>query len=480
MKMATSRVSALLCVAMVLPVLGQAPAKPVDTPIDRPDILKQYDEAIDQVAERAMQSVVEIEVTGFGKSESDDDSQDEQTLQRQRAIGSGVVVDPDGYIITNNHVVAGALRIRVIVSPPTVDLLTGHIQLSNPQRVYEAKLIGTNRYADLAVIKIEAHDLPAIALPELFHVHLGQTVIAIGAPQGLDHTITKGIVSAVGRQPELDRPMVYVQTDAPINPGNSGGPLVDRDGNLIGINTFIYSSTGGSEGLGFAIPEPVVRFVYLELKARGMVPSVTIGAHAQTITPDLALALKLPQDHGVIFSDIEAHGPAAQAGVRIKDIVATIDGVPIDSFPKYTAYLYIHKRGTPLRIEVLRDDKRIALSLTAIDLLPTVESLSDLVNPRRDLIPSLGIFVLDLNDLIAAALPGLRSKHGAVVAGLLAGEPATVANLEVGDVIRSINGKSLNSSEELREQLANFKPGDSVALEVERQSTLQYVAFEIE
>ena len=259
MKIATSYVSVLLCVAMVMPVLGQTSAKPADTSIDRSDILKQYDQAIDQVAERAMQSVVEIEVAGFGKPESDDDNQDEQTLQRQRAIGSGVVVDPDGYIITNNHVVAGALRIRVIVSPPTVDLLTGHIQLSNPQRVYEAKLIGTNRYADLAVIKIEAHDLPAIALPELFHVHLGQTVHCDRGAQGLDHTITKGIVSAVGRQPELDRPMVYVQTDAPINPGNSGGPLVDRDGNLIGINTFIYSSTGGSEGLGFAIPEPVVR-----------------------------------------------------------------------------------------------------------------------------------------------------------------------------------------------------------------------------
>jgi serine protease Do len=480
MKISTSPISTLLWVAMAFPVVGQTPSKPAGASADRPDILRQYDDAIDEVAERAMHSVVEIEVTGFGKSDNDDNGQDEQTLQRQRAIGSGVIVDPDGYIVTNNHVVAGALRIRVIVSPTTVELLSGHIQLANPQRVYEAKLIGANRYADLAVIKIDAHDLPAIALPELFHVRLGQTVIAIGAPQGLDHTITKGIVSAVGRQPELDRPMVYVQTDAPINPGNSGGPLVDRDGNLIGINTFIYSSNGGSEGLGFAIPEPVVRFVYLELKARGVVSSVTIGAHAQTITPDLALALKLPQDHGVILSDIEANGPAALAGLQPKDVVATIDGVPIDSFPKYTAYLYIHKRGAPLRIEILRDDKRITFSLAAIDLLPTVESLSDLVNPRRDMIPSLGIFVLDLNDLIAAALPGLRSKRGAVVAGLLAGEPATVANLEVGDVIRSINGKTINTTDELRQQLAIFKPGDSVALEVERQSTLQYVAFEIE
>jgi len=271
-----------------------------------------------------------------------------------------------------------------------------------------------------------------------------------------------------------------VQTDAPINPGNSGGPLVDRDGNLVGLNTFIYSSGGGSEGLGFAIPEPVVRFVYHELKAHGFVLAVTIGAHAQTITPDLAAGLKLPQDHGVIVSDIDTGGPAAKAGLRPGDIVERIDGVLIDSFPKYTAFLYLHKRETPLRMDVLRDGKPVALSITPIDSLPLVDSLSDLANPRKDLIPSLGIFVIDLNDVIAAALPGLRSKHGVVVAGVLSGEPATLSNLDTGDVILSMNGKSLRTSDELRKQLADLKPGDSVAFQVERQSLVQYVAFEVE
>jgi serine protease Do len=480
MKTTTFILAALLLFSGWAPIFGQSGQTLTGTSTDRSNILQQYDEAIDEVAEKAMHSVVEIEVTGFGKPEDDDASQDPQTLQRQRAIGSGVIVDPDGYIVTNNHVVAGALRIRVIVAPATVELVLGHTQLANQQRIYEAKLIGTNKYADLAVIKIEAHGLPVIPLPELFHVRLGQTVIAIGSPQGLDHTITKGIVSAVGRQPELDRPMVYVQTDAPINPGNSGGPLIDRDGNLIGINTFIYSSGGGSEGLGFAIPEPVVRFVYLELKAHGFVPSVTIGAHAQTITPDLAAGLKLPQDHGVIFSDIDAGGPAAAAGLQPRDIVELMDGIPIDSFPKYTAFLYMHKRGTPLRMEVLRDGKPVSLSLTPVDTPPAVDSLSDLTNPRKDFIPSLGIFVLDLDDRLISALPGLRSQHGVVVAGVLAGEPAILANLEVGDVIRSMNGKPLHTSDELRQQLATFKTGDSVAFEIERQSAVQYVAFEIE
>jgi serine protease Do len=480
MKISALLVLLLPCLAVPLSAHSQESPKSANASTPQTGILREYDQAIDQVAERAMQSVVKIEVTGFGKPESGSEEEDDQTLRRQRAIGSGVIVDPDGYIVTNNHVVAGALRIRVIVSPATVELVTGHTQLSNPQRVYEAKLIGTNRYADLAVVKIEAHDLPALNLPELFSVRLGETVLAIGAPQGLDHTVTKGIVSAVGRQPDLDRPMVYVQTDAPINPGNSGGPLVDRDGNLVGINTFIYSTGGGSEGLGFAIPEPVVRFVYHELKAHGFVLAVTIGAHAQTITPDLAAGLKLPQDHGVIVSDIDAGGPAAKAGLRPGDIVERIDGVLIDSFPKYTAFLYLHKREASLRMDVLRDGKPVVLSITPIDSLPLVDSLSDLANPRKDLIPSLGIFVIDLNDVIAGALPGLRSKHGVVVAGVLSGEPATLSNLDTGDVILSMNGKSLSTSDELRKQLADLKPGDSVAFQVERQSVVQYVAFEVE
>jgi serine protease Do len=442
-------------------------------------ILEQYDQAIDAVAERAMQSVVQIEVTGYGTPESQQGKDDnDQTLERQRSTGSGVIVDPDGYIVTNNHVVQGALRIRVILGPTTVALKIGGTKLANPQHVYEAKLIGTNLYSDLAVIKIDATDLPSISLPELYQVRLGQTVLAIGAPQGLDHTVTKGIVSAVGRQPEVDRPMVYVQTDAPINPGNSGGPLVDRDGNLIGINTFIYSTGGGSEGLGFAIPEPVVRFVYHELRVHGVVRAVTIGAHVQAITATLAAGLKLPQDWGVIVADIDEDSPASHAGLQPGDIVTSIDFLPIDSVPKYTAFLYMHQRGKPLRMEVLRNGKTIALSMEPVDAPPAVNSLSDLINPRRDLIATLGIFVIDMN--ASAPEAGVRSTHGVIVAGILGEQPATLANLQVGDIISSANGKPISSTEEFRRVLASFKPGDSVVLSVERQSVMMYVPFEME
>ena len=468
-------------IALVLPAKAQEAQQ--QTAAAEPSILEQYDQAIDKVAERAMESVVRIEVTGFGVPERDSDkdqTSDQQTLERQRSIGSGVIVSPDGYIVTNNHVVQGALRIRVILAKATVELMMGNTRLASPQHVYEAKLIGANRYSDLAVIKINATGLPAIPLPEYYQVHLGQTVIAIGAPEGLDHTVTKGIVSAAGRQPELDRPMVYVQTDAPINPGNSGGPLVDRNGNLVGINTFIYTSGGGSEGLGFAIPEPVVRFVYNELKEHGIVRGVTIGAHAQTITAPLAAGLKLPQDWGVIITDVDEGRPAARAGVQPGDIVKTIDGLPVDSFPKYTAFLYMHRRGAPLHMVVLRKGSPVTLSITPIDAPPAVDNLSDLIDPKKDLVAALGIFVLDLDDSLADAMPSLRSKRGVIVAGLLSEEPATFADLQVGDVVRAVNGKSVSNADDFRKSLAGFNPGDSVVLEVERQSVLMYVAFEME
>jgi serine protease Do len=461
----------MACAVLSLPLQGQE---------QNPSILKDYDHAIDQVAERAMQSVVKIEVTGYGVPESDKDDEQQPALVRQRSIGSGVIVDPDGYIITNNHVVAGALRIRVIIAPATVELVSGNTQLHNPQRIYDAKLIGATHYADLALIKVDAKGLPFIPLPEKFHFRLGQTVVAIGAPEGLDHTVTKGIISAVGRQPEADRPMVYVQTDAPINPGNSGGPLIDRNGDLVGINTFIVTSGGGSEGLGFAIPEPLVRAVYYELKEHGIVPTVTIGAHAQSITPALAAGLKLPQDWGVILSDIDPGGPAAAAGLQKKDIVIAMDGLPVDSLPKYTALLYIHKRTSAIKMDVLRDGKPATANVTPVNAPPLVENLSDLIKPDRDLIAPLGIFVMDLKHSEVGAMLNLRSDSGVLVIGLLGGEPAVAADLSVGDVIRAVNGKPLENSQELRQTLAGFKAGDAVVLEVERQSVLQYVAFEME
>jgi serine protease Do len=424
-----------------------------------------------------MLSVVEIEVSGYGPPEKASDS---QIIERQRGVGSGVIVDPSGYIMTNNHVVAGAQRIRVLLSPATVEMSTQGEGIIRHQRTYAAKLIGTARFADLALIKIDAQDLPAIPLPADFTVRLGQTVLAIGTPEGLDHTLTKGVVSAVGRQPETDNPMVYIQTDAPINPGNSGGPLIDRDGNLVGINTFIFTQGGGSEGLGFAIPQPIVRFVYEELRAHGRVRHTEIGANAQSITPDLAAGLKLPQDWGVILSDIVAGGPADKAGLRRRDVVVSVDGRRIDSLPRFTAALYLHKRDQPIPMQVLRGSQTLTISVVPADARAGVDSLADLIRPDTDLISPLGIFVVQLNKDVLDLLTNVRSKSGLVIAGTLESEPPVYAELAVGDIIRSLDEKPVTKPEELRNALTNLKPGDSAVLEIERDSILRYVAFEME
>jgi serine protease Do len=479
MKFATWLATALVCGSLSLSLHAQKPAQTPEAsnPSGAP-VLKDYDQAFGQVAERVMRSVVQIDVLGYSVPEHKDDN-DSQLLERQRSLGSGVIVDPDGYIVTNNHVVAGAIRIRVTLSPATLQLVTGHTVLSRKVRVYDAKLIGTNRYADLAVIKIDEKNLPAMPLQANYAVSLGQMVFCIGSPEGLDHTVTKGIVSALGRQPDADRPMVYIQTDSPINPGNSGGPLSDRDGNLVGINTFIYTSGGGSEGLGFAIPEPVVRFAYAQIRKYGTVPATTIGAHAQTITPTLAAALQLPQDTGLVLSDVAPDGPAAAAGLHPKDIVVSVDTIPIDSLPKYVAFLYLHPQGQPLDMDVLRDGKQVSASITPIPAAPSFDNLSDLIDARTDLIPPLGIFVINLDRSLAEVM-GTRAPSGVVVAGLLSGEPATVTDLTVGDIITTINGKPVKNKQDLLQDLNSFKAGDAVALEVERHGVTQYVAFEMD
>lgn len=441
-------------------------------------VLRDLDQAMDEVAEQVLPAVVQIAVSGFGPSRGQRNG--DKVIARQRGIGSGVIVDPDGYIMTNAHVVAGAQRIRVVMTSVTTELVPFKTSLLHRQRTFEARLIGVHQFTDLALLKVEEKGLPFIPLKEEYKARLGQTVLAVGSPEGLDHTVTTGIVSAVGRQPELDHPMIYIQTDAPINPGNSGGALVDRDGSLVGINTFIFTQGGGSEGLGFAVPEPTVRFVYEELKRYGHVRQTVIGANAQTITPTLAAGLKLPQDWGVVVSDVIPGGPADKAGLKTKDVVVAVDNRVIDSLPKFAASLFLHRHDELVQMDVLRGPETSKLYIPAIEAHGGVESLSDLIDPQKSLIASLGIFVLDLNKAVAESVSGLRSSAGAIVAGKVDYTPAIDADLAVGDVIRSVNGILLANSDDLRSELERFKVGDAVVLQVERQGTYQYVSFEME
>jgi serine protease Do len=274
--------------------------------------------------------------------------------------------------------------------------------------------------------------------------------------------------------------MVYIQTDAPINPGNSGGALVDRDGNLVGLNTFIYTEGGGSEGLGFAIPTPAVFFAYREFREHGRIRRSEIGANAQPITSDLAEGLKLPQDWGVIISDVAPGGPADKGGLKAKDIILSIDGRPIDSLPKFTVLQYLHPHGEEMHMEVLRGKETVKATVKPLDVPNGVDRLSDLIDPQKSLIASLGVFLLDLNSTTASVLSDLRTSTGVVVAAVVDYEPLISTDLAAGDVIRSVNGQPVKSVDDFRAQLAQFKTTQPVVLEIERLGVFQFLSFEME
>jgi serine protease Do len=305
-------------------------------------------------------------------------------------------------------------------------------------------------------------------------------VFAIGSPEGLQNSVTMGVVSALARQPDSNKPMTYIQTDAPINPGNSGGPLVDMNGTVIGINTFILSQGGGSEGLGFAIPARVVDFVYHSLRKYGHVHRVEIGAVAQEITPDLADGLRLPQRWGVVVADVKPDSPAAAAGLRIQDIVLTADDRPIETLPSLTSALYLHRLDQVLKMEIRRGDEKKTLYIPAVEHHDQMDQLLDAANPDKSLVPRLGVLAIDLTDDLRSAIDNLRISSGVLVIGRAADLILPDTGLQAGDVIHQLNTTPIDSMDALRGLLANLKTGDPVVIQLERDSGLMYVSFEME
>src|SRR6266478_4963882 len=375
------------------------------TPSDKPalisntppssNLLRALDSSLETVVSKVSPAVVQIVVTGYGPSE--DHGHATAQIVRQRAIGSGIIVDPDGYIITNAHVVEGAQRIRVILPPPAADSPL-ELQPIHAGQILEAKLLGTHKQSDLALLKIDAMHLPAVALRSDVQVRQGELVFAIGSPEGLRNTVTMGVVSSLARQLDPDSPMAYIQTDAALNPGNSGGPLVDIDGNVIGLNTLILSQGGGSEGLGFAIPAAIVNFDYQNLRKSGHVQRVTIGARAQNITPTLAAGLGLARSWGAMISDTVPRGPAEAAGLQAEDIVLAIDDRPVGSLPDFMAALYLHPPDQILKIDVLRGPKQISFNVPVTVYHDQIDELAEVPDLQKVLIRRLSIFVTDLDD----------------------------------------------------------------------------------
>ena len=451
--------------------MGTKPAEP-------PAVLQELNSAIEVLTARISPAVVQIMVSGYGALEERDRSQT-AVITREHVIGSGVIVDPDGYIMTNAHVVEGAQRIHVVLATPLTSLPDQFAPVGK-QRVVEARLVGMHKETDLALLKIEQTGLPTLSLGNRRPVHQGELVFAMGSPEGLENSVTMGVVSSVARQADPNRPLVYIQTDAPINPGNSGGPLVDTEGYVVGINTFILSEAGGSEGLGFAIPARVVRFVYDSLRKYGHVHRIEVKAGAQTITDNLAKGLGLTQNWGVVIDDVTPDGPADAGGLKIGDIVLRADGRLIATLPAFTAALYLHPLDETLKLEVLRGTERKTLYIAALETKDAMDALSELANSRDNLVSRLGILALELNDDLRSAVGPLRNSSGVVVVARVADFMSAATGLQTGDIIHTVNQSPIDSLSSLRAALRQIKPRDPVVLQVERGGGFQWLAFEME
>jgi serine protease Do len=441
----------------------------------RGDPLHIFSESIQTLTAKVTKSVVQIVATGYGLS-TEKQSSDTALFEPQEAIGAGVVLSVDGYIVTNAHVVQGARKIRVrlpgLEMPGTDD--------SVPHGPVSAKLVGIDRQSDLAVLKIDAKNLPALELADSDQLKQGQVVFAFGSPQGLENSVTMGVVSATSRQVSEDNPTTYIQTDAPINPGNSGGPLVDVDGRVVGIDTFILSESGGSEGLGFAIPSNVVRNIYEQLKTEGHVHRGQIGVYVRTITPDLAEGLKLPRSHGVLLEDVAPGSSADKAGLKIGEIVTTVGGKPVGDVKEFATMLFAYKIGEAAPIGILRDGKEVTVNVTVAERPDDPARFADMVTGPGNVVERLGVVGITINNELRKLLPDLRIDSGVIVAARTPSSVLLGEGPQPGDVIHAVNTVTITDIAGLKQALRNLHSGDAIVLQIERDGGLSYLVMEYE
>lgn len=378
----------------------------------------------------------------------------------QAGLGSGVIVRPDGYILTNNHVVEGASELEVYLSDDTK---------------YTAKVVGTDPRTDLAVLKIDATGLVATPMGDSSKVEVGDWAIAIGSPFGLAQTVTAGIISATKRTDQGITPYDdFIQTDAAINPGNSGGPLLNLRGEIIGINTAIASRGGGYNGVCFAVPSNTASRVLSDLISSGKVSRGFIGIEPASVTPAIAQQLSLPENQkGALVKRVTKGMPADKAGIRAGDVIISIDGVEIKSDSAMRRAIGETKPGTMVSIKILREGKNLELPVTVTALDEQAIAASE--QQTMETMQRLGIAVSDVPADIARGY-GLREGVGVVVTGVARRGRFTGVNL--GDVILSVNGTKTNSTDEFLEVVGELRQGDAITMvirdsESERMVTIR-------
>lgn len=440
------------------------------------DVLHQFNNAVRKLVSQITPSVVQVLATGYGPVESSSGNTGVMVGMQQK-IGSGVIIDPNGYIVTNAHVIGGAQHVRVLV--PTVTNESTDEPIISRSHSVDARVVGSDEDVDLAVLKIEATGLPALRIGDYNKVRQGDFVFAFGSPEGLQDSVTMGVVSTPARQLDPDSSMVYVQSDAATNPGNSGGPLVNVDGELIGINTFILSQSGGNEGLGFAIPSAIVAFAYPQLSKYGHLHRGETGIGVQAITPELAAGLKLNSDSGVIVSDVVPGSPAETAGLKVQDVLKSIDGYPVDNLPAVGTRLFMRSGGDQIKIAVLRGSNKLSFTVPVVELPNDLDSLATVVQSNQSPVNQLGVVVVDIDSAVAKKLPTLRIESGVLVAARAINSNVDVA-LEAGDVIHTMNGALVKTGEELRGALNRTNANNPVVLQIERSGKLMFIAFKLD
>ena len=466
----------LLMLSVAVPAAAQRPAPP--TMSASTDPLLRMNEAVDALTKKVWPSVVQILVTSYGAREEGGRNDTNVVVGRQRSVGSGFVIDPDGYIMTNAHVVNNAQRIQIVLPPDNVD---GSLAMALSGRTYTvaARIVGVATELDLALLKIDGMKLPALPLASYSQLRQGETVFAFGSPMGMRNSLSHGLVSAVARQIDPDSPQIFVQTDAPINPGNSGGPLVNIRGEVVGVNTFIVSQSGGNEGLGFAIPSATARTVFRQPKQYGVLRRQEIGMSLQTITRSMANGLRLVRDYGVIVSDVWPGGPAEAAGLKVGDILVSVDGQPADNLPTVSYNFRLRDSTDKVQLVVLRGAQQQTLSIAPVEDRDPLDSVSALADPEKSLVPELGMLGVAIDQKIVAAATGLRDPYGIIVVARAAGASSEVP-IQPRDIIRSLNNQQMVTLQVLKDAVHALKPGSAVTLQVQRDGKLMYVSFTLE
>ncbi|UYN97584.1 MAG: DegQ family serine endoprotease [Enhydrobacter sp.] len=468
--------TALTAPVLIAPAFSAPPARAADT------VVRDFSD----LAAKVSPAVVNVSVTfkpGAGEGnhlQMSDDSQSFEEFMRRfaerfgqgrrdmrpapkgQAVGSGFIIDPSGVIVTNNHVAGKADKIVVTLSDG---------------RKFDARLLGSDEKTDLAVLKIDSDKpLPFVPWGDAAKVRVGQAVMAVGNPFGLGGTVTTGIVSARGRDIQSGPFDDYIQTDAAINRGNSGGPLFDLDGKVIGINTAIFSPTGGNIGLGFAIPSSLAEPVVAQLKEHGRVERGLLGVQIQPLTDEIAASLSLGSTKGAMVAAVEPDGAAAKAGIKSGDVIKGVDAKEIADVRDLTRTIGMAQPGSTVKVKLVRDGKEMTVQAKLGDAGPKQAKAGE----KTEIKPDGKAFGFSLAPLTPEARQQLRlgdKVDGALVVAVAPGSPADEQGLRPGDVIQQVGRDAVDSPQAAAGKLAEARKGDKpVLMKIYREGMSRFVA----